>query len=650
MTRLVVLERAEFGAEQHYDLRLGPLWFLWPADAVSESLGDGLDAIGAVLTAAERKPRPLKLKLPVRASSRDAAQTQIGLRMRRQTRQLLDNARWRMGGLYLSFGADPDLDGWVLVGGGDLEETDPGLSFGDFTLDLTDLYLVARPGTHKPARRLELADRRGGLVPRDTRGLIYSTDFDDHNLPAAPLVVPGDILGALGAQNRSPASITAGPSIDGRVLWRAVAADPGEVVSFLPDDATLPDRRRRYIDLDDPGSVRVWTLDGAAEYPPVVAHYSTERCLDPTLDGWERAYGDVLAPTTRFAVDNGVCRIVWLGSGTDQGLAVEFWDDTTATYRRAGRVLAGLSVREARIIEVTGERAVVEWRGGARALRAIMQRGWLGPRLEGFDDDGGGARLEIALDDAVIVVDQPRSPTWVRELVSGANPNLLANPGAETGDTTGWTPGDGCDDPGNFGVVATPVQYGSRSFKVVRDVSGGTTCIEQAVAISAGAVLSLRAEAIALTPPRSTTATLFWYDASDALIGYDTGSPATITGSWTPIVVENKTAPVGTVRVDARITLAAGAGETFYVDGLTLVHGATAIAAPDIDEDSLLLAAPATQDTTRDLTPVFASGPAACFQRARAVVVQVAPGSAGVADLASLSLCDAQPIPTVVPR
>lgn len=413
MTRLVVLERAELGAEQHYDLRLGPLWFLWPADTVTESLGDGLEAIGAALTPAERRPRPLQLKLPVRASSRDTGQTEIGLRMRRQTRQLLDNARWRMSGLFLSFGADRDLDGWVLLGGGDLQETDPGLTFGDFGLELTDVFMVARPGTHKPARRLELADRRTGLVPRDTRGLIYSTDFNDVDLPTQPLFVPGDAITPLGARNRT-VTTTAGPSVDGRRLWRSCAAESGEVVSFLPDDVIISDPRRRYVDLDDPGSVRVWTLDTAGEYPPVPAHYTGERDQDPTLYGWERAYGDVLAPTTRFAVDNGACRIVWLGADPDEGLAIEFWDTTTGRYARTTQVLAGLSVREGRVLEVTAERAVLEWRGGARALRAILQRGWSGPRLEAFDDDGGPARLEFATTGSRTVSGE--TPAWVRRV------------------------------------------------------------------------------------------------------------------------------------------------------------------------------------------------------------------------------------------
>lgn len=404
-------------SDRGYDLRLGPLWFVCPIEPVQESIGDGLEVVGAAIAPAERRPRPLTLTLPVRAGRQDVDPTATGLRMRREVRALIDNARWRLGGLYLTFGADPDLEGWYLVGGADLDETNAGVTFGDFRLDLTDVYLVGRPGTHKPARRLDLGDRRTGTVRVDTRGFIYTTDAVGYALPARPLILPGDTLLPLGAGLRTPSSIQGGPVYDGRRLWREVAAVDGEVVSYLPDDAVTG-----YADLDDPGAVRVWNLaGGSVVYPPTIANYSAQRAADPTLDGWERVYGDVIQPTTRLAVDNGACRVIWLGPGPGSGLALETRDPSTGAYRRIARALHGLNVREARVLEVTTERAVVEFRGGARAMRVVLQRGWYGPRIESYNDDGGAARIEIAGTDFNAAVGAAQIPSWVDRINVGTD-------------------------------------------------------------------------------------------------------------------------------------------------------------------------------------------------------------------------------------
>jgi hypothetical protein len=410
----VTLGAAVSAEDRGYDLRVGPMWFTWPLSPISETLGDGLEAVGAALVAAERRPRPLKLTIPVHASHKSVTPLDTGLEMRRQVRALLNNERWRMSGLFVWFATDSDLNGWYLIGGGDLSETQAGVTFGDFELELSDVYRVGRPATHKPGRRLELADRRSGLAPRDTRGLIYSTDFDDIDLPDEPLFVPGDVVNVLGAEGRTPASSSAGPVVSARRLWRSVAAVHGEAVSYLPDDVILS-TVNAYRDLDDPGRVRVWQLDDATSYPPLVSLYSPERAQDPTLDGWRPVYGDLDSPTTRLAVDNGACRVVWLGRQPGEGLALERADGAGA-YKRVARVLAGSGVREGRVIELTPERAVIEWRGGARALRVVLQRGWPGPRLEAYDDDGDEAALEITGWEAPVSIVTEVDPEWVDRL------------------------------------------------------------------------------------------------------------------------------------------------------------------------------------------------------------------------------------------
>jgi len=440
MTRIVALTLSPEAQGAGYSVRLGPLAFVTPADTVGETIGDGLEVVGAALTASDRRPRPLKLKLPVRGYQLEFDVVGAGLRLRRQVRQVIDNSKWRLQGLYFVWDADPDLDGWLMVGGADLSETDPGISFGEFEMDLSEVYIAGRPGTHRPGRRAWVVDLRTGLAARDTRRLLYSTDFAAQALPAEPLVVPGDIVDLVASGNHPVVSTTVGPLRGARHLYRTVAAADAEIVSYLPDESLLPERTR-YLELDDLGSVRVWDLSNATPYPPEPAGYSSERDTDPNLYwGWERVLGDVLTANRPLAVDNGATRLIWLGPAANQGLAIEYWDDALGSFHRIGRVLHSLNVREQRVIEATPERAVIEWRAGRYGLRAILQRGWWGPRLESYDDGGSTARLEYAPDAGGTMSVTTQTPTWVVNATSsgtGHQPLLWAAGSAdEVRDTT----------------------------------------------------------------------------------------------------------------------------------------------------------------------------------------------------------------------
>lgn len=73
MSRFVVLSpAANADVAQGFDVRVGPLAFVCLADALDRTLGEALDTVGAVLTAAEPRPRPLKVVLPVRGTGEEA--------------------------------------------------------------------------------------------------------------------------------------------------------------------------------------------------------------------------------------------------------------------------------------------------------------------------------------------------------------------------------------------------------------------------------------------------------------------------------------------------------------------------------------------------------------------------------------------------
>lgn len=414
------------GAVETFDLRLGPLLFPAPIEKFSEGLGDGLDAIGATLVAAERRPRPVKLQVPIRGASLDSDPKPEALRLRRQLRQMMNNGQLRLQGFFLLWSVDEEADCWLKVGTGELSESDPGITFGEYELSLGEVFVVARPGTHRPGRRMIVGDRRTGLVARDTLRTLFSVDFATQALPERIAYLPGDVVDFLWSGAGTSSGIKNGPSVAGRLLWQEVAATDGEVYSYDPYDGVLPDRDK-YLALDEAGAVRTWAVD-----PATVAGltFTEEGDLAPDEHyEWERVYGALLTPRIPIAIDNGACRVIWLSEA--QGLAVEFWSATAGQYVRAGRVAAILGRQTFTIVELTMERVVVEIRQGRIAMRVILQRGWRGPRLEAYDADATPkAALEYTPEGALAepgATEKAEAPTWVRKLGTshGTDPEVM---------------------------------------------------------------------------------------------------------------------------------------------------------------------------------------------------------------------------------
>lgn len=383
--------KAPDGLAPAYDVRLGPLAFTWPSDTLEETLGDTLEAVGAALTPGERRPRPMKIPVRIEGADSEAIPANVGRALRRQARQLLENGDWLQQGLYLWLRADDELAGWVRVSGGTIRESDPGTAFGIYELELETPYLVGRPATHLPGRRLDLGDRRTGAVPRDTRGTIYSTDFSTYALPDKPLILPGPLAGARSTFKRVggvPANTSLGPRVAGRRLYVSVAGVDGEVVTYTPDSGALPHPAAAHLLLDEPGSVRVWDRTGGVD--PNAQPSAQGDVYPDAIFGWERVLGAQLRnPRVPLAIDNGNVRLVWLSDAL--GFAFEWWDPAIGRYRREGTIAQVNAYHEASIVELTSERAVVSWRAGGLELRVILQRGWTHCRVEAYNDELGNA-------------------------------------------------------------------------------------------------------------------------------------------------------------------------------------------------------------------------------------------------------------------
>lgn len=371
------------------DVKLGRLEFEWPLDDVSEAMGGNVEAIARRVVAGEPGARGQNLALPIRADT-----AEHGERLRRQVRSLLNNDRLRAEPLYLQVDSDPELDGWVIVGGGDVSEQEAGVTFGEWKLDLRDVYRVGSRRTHLPARRLEAYDRRLATTPRDYRKKLYSTDFD--NMTAlARHHFPYGVKYGVGAGG-STVSVGLNLAVDGR--------PHGDVVSFF--QSAEHEGIGDVLVLDTPdvpdGDWTSFAFDDAGDGDPQAGY------------GWEEVYGPDFPlsaqqddePNHAPVLQNGWCRVRLvtneggLAPG-DWGLKLEYNAEDvagpTAHYvpygvvelmRDTAQFIRGPHV--VRVAEWTPERAVLALAFDDRdtMIYVTLQRGWLGPRVEAYNQSG----------------------------------------------------------------------------------------------------------------------------------------------------------------------------------------------------------------------------------------------------------------------
>lgn len=233
-----------------YDLLLGRIWLPTLQGDYGLTAGDGLEAVGSLVFGGERRPRDLKVTLPIHGEWEDADPRAVADRLRRQLEAFLENEAARLPGVFMRWRPFPDRDAWVVIGGGDFTDAEGGPTFGEYRLEL-DVRRAATTATHRTGRRLRSIDRRLATTPRDFLGRLFSSDFAA--LPSLPLhfLPPGasDVLGAGGVLLAPGARKALGGSVG--VLANRLS---DEVVTFERPpiaianggaDVVLTDRRGR---------------------------------------------------------------------------------------------------------------------------------------------------------------------------------------------------------------------------------------------------------------------------------------------------------------------------------------------------------------------------------------------------------------------
>lgn len=347
---------------------VGPITLPTLKGELVETVGEQLETVGAGVVAGDRRPRALPLTIPVRGDYLDANRRDAGLRLRRQVRALLENSAARMQGLYLNWSVDPEQNGWLLIGGGDLKYAQGGITFADFEVALTDCYRVGNRRSCRPARRIEVTDRRLITTPRDILGRYFWTDFNTITPIARHYLGVGVTDPESGGAPVNTFSVT---TRDGALVGAQDRAD-GQCISY------------EQAEID--------------EYKAIVRVYDTHGSTVET--DWEAVYGPDQPLVGAPVLDNALARVVPdVATGR---LDVQSWTgsawvtDATVTPPASSTGFAG------RVLEWTTERAVLVITanvGGTQRVTTYvtLQRGWQGPRVETYHQDTTGAGVATTI-------------------------------------------------------------------------------------------------------------------------------------------------------------------------------------------------------------------------------------------------------------
>lgn len=352
---IIILDELQ-AAAGYRSATLGPLAFVTLIESPTEQLGGPLETVGRNVSPGIADPDRFRVVLPVHGPDADLGSYEKGQQLRRQLRGLLTNDPARLQGLYFHWGADPELDGWIIVSTGELTERDDGTgpTFADWKLAL-DGYRVATSRSHREARALEAFDRRLATTPRDVLGRIFGGGFEARTARTVH-ALPGSVTELVGPTGR-PLTVN-----ETRGAASMIVAQPARaVVSFDRDPLTA--------DVSDV-QVRDRPAPSAAEVE------------------WEQVHGPVhpLTPGDIPVLSNDLCRVRW---DTVRGVfAVD--DAAGAEGARVGVVASGgyaNVLKAAEVIECTPERAVLRARLATSGTTRVdcyltLQRGWPGPRIE----------------------------------------------------------------------------------------------------------------------------------------------------------------------------------------------------------------------------------------------------------------------------
>lgn len=356
-------------AEAARELHLGRLALICALDSIDENQGADPQTTGAQVTPGDPQARDVSLTLPLYGDPADSDMFEAGLRARRQARALTANRMAMRQPIYLQWDIDPEQNSWLLLGKAAIKPNQGGIAFADFNVEASG-YRLANRRTHRPARYLQICDRRSTSTPRDFYGRVFTDDFASNVNAITRVVLPATVSDVIDTTGAAVAITSTLAAIDGN-LSVVSARNDGEVLSFEQPEAA--ERRADVLILDRQGiTAPTFTLTGDED---MQAAY-----------GWEEVYGPnhPLTPGDIPTLANGLCRTRW--DAANARLLLDGYVAGTGYVQQATVTVGAPTVTSVRVIAWTAEEAIIGVIGtsaGARVEIIIsLRRGWAGPRVQ----------------------------------------------------------------------------------------------------------------------------------------------------------------------------------------------------------------------------------------------------------------------------
>lgn len=327
-----------------YDLNLGGIDLPTFEQDFSETLGSDYTLVGSAVMPGPPRPASMyNLTINIYGDTEEPDRTTAGFTKRGQVKALLQNAAARYAGLAFTCVFDSSLNGYVVIGTGDISYNTGGATFGDFQLRCSNVVWIPAPLTIQAmvTRPTVSADPVEALhyLPVGASNVVGQAD------PVYPKTTAYDTLDGKGV------------FVEGRPVYETLQYDQ-------PWENVLS------------GSVRVWD---APTYPD----FTKDGDLDPEhVYGWMQAFG----PTWSFrglpVIENGRTRARW-----DRGqILVETLKN--GRYQDHGAVSTGYEiVGSPTILEWTSQEGTVRFParskdGNGGDVYVRLARGWKGPQVD----------------------------------------------------------------------------------------------------------------------------------------------------------------------------------------------------------------------------------------------------------------------------
>lgn len=366
----------------------------------TEQVGDPVTNTGGAPVPAVRSAIRHSVDLPTFTAPINTDTVERRMRARRQIRSVLNNAAYKMAGIYLNWEEDSEQNGWYILDQGQIVAgADSPLTHGWFDLQNFNWYKLGASRTHRQALAVTMKDLRTGLQARDILRTVYSTDYATITplaltyLPAGSSDIANSVTSEYALNPTSAGQLANGPAVlpagrDGGANKLVVGQADAVVLGF-----ELPDASRNL------GDVVIYDKRGLG---------LPTKGEDPQAHGWEEIYGAdyQYSGTTPPVLDNGLVRVVYDATHAD-GFIIYVWNGTE--YLEQGKMLfqdntnffAGFVTEflSATVKEYTPERAVLQVNvrsggvgfsapGGRARIFITLQRGWSGPRIEYYPAAG----------------------------------------------------------------------------------------------------------------------------------------------------------------------------------------------------------------------------------------------------------------------